>query len=220
MDDELRSRYRVNRGNYDSSVRRRPSAPVHHQRSRPNQPARSVQRPVIEPARPVVHVPRQSKRQKLQKAVLAVLVLTVLGGIVWWAYSRYADNNPFPANIQTNAQVLLFYPMTLPAGFQIDPSSMHFANGALIYDARKGDSRLVFTTQKTPPTFDYTAFYQQQLKDTRQFKTDLGEAAIGKLDERYLGSLVAGNSWLLLSTNSTSLSSEDMHQVIANLKKY
>lgn len=219
MDDDLRARYRVNRGSFDTA-RRTSRAPAHHQRSRQHQPVQSVQRPISQPPYPAAYTRRRPKPKKLKKLVLVILILAVLGGVVWWAYPKYADKNPFPANIQTNAQVMLLYPKTLPAGFEIDANGMHFANGALIYDAKKGDSRLVFTTQKTPPTFDYAAFYQQQLKVTRQFKTDLGEAAIGKPDARYLGSLVAGNTWLLLSTNSPDVSSEDMYQVIANLKKY
>lgn len=218
MDDDLRARYRVNRGSYEASVRHRANTTAQHPHQ--NRPQERIAQPAVEPNHLAMNAHRPSRRRESKKLLIIVLIVGILGGLATWAYPNYMNKNPFPAHIQNSSKALLLYPSKLPKGFFINQKSMHFDNGKLIYDATKGNTRLVFTTQKTPPTFDYAAFYQQQLKFTRQFKTDLGEAAIGKLDDRYLGSLVIGNTWLLLSTNSPDVSSKDMHQVFVNLKKY
>lgn len=218
MDDDLRSRYRISRGDY--------SRPVHRPgRQKPRQApqlrtAVDEKRPEIEPARPSANAHRRLRRRLFKRLILFMVFIAVMGGAGAFTYLRFKDKNPFPANIQTNAQVLLFYPDKLPSGFIIEPSSMHFVNGALIYDAKDGQKRLVFTTQRTPPNYDYKTFYKQDLKQVREMKSVYGKAVVGKYQDRYLGSLVSGNTWLLLSTNSPDVSVDDMSLVISNLKRY
>ncbi len=220
MDEDLRARYRVNRGDYNAPVHRAPRPPVHHQPARPHNHTTTAPRPEIESAHPVVPHQKGPKRKLFRKVIIVLVILGILGGAAAWAYPKYMDKNPFPANIQSSAQVQLFYPSKMPAGFKIEPSSMHFTNGAFIYDAKNADKRLVFTLQKTPPTYNYSSFYGQDLKNLKELTSPYGKAVVGKYQDRYLGSLVSGNTWLLLSTNNTSVSADDMSLIISNLKKY
>jgi hypothetical protein len=111
-------------------------------------------------------------------------------------------------------------PTKLPAGYSVDPSSFQYTNGINLFTANKGGQRLIFTIQKTPPTFDFATFYKQQLQNNQQFSTAYGQAAVGRNSGHYLGSLVAGNTWLLLSTNNSQLNADDFSLVLNNLKKY
>jgi hypothetical protein len=52
------------------------------------------------------------------------------------------------------------------------------------------------------------------------YTTAYGPAVIGTNDKRQLGSLVADGTWMLLSTNSSSVTLGDMSLVMNNLKKY
>lgn len=215
MDEDLRSRYRVTRDRYDAPVRTR-REPAHHQ----THTAPSDQQHANIPAKAAHQINRRPKRMIFKKLFFSVLFLAFLGTAAAWGYPRYMEKNPFPPNIQTNSQVQLFYPNKLPPGFEVDKTKMHFANGALIYDAKKADLRLVFTLQKTPPNYNYTNFYQQDLKNLQDLNSPYGKAVVGRYQDRVLGSLVSGNTWLLLSTNSTSVTNDDMSLVISNLKKY
>lgn len=161
------------------------------------------------------HKPRRGR-----KILAGVIVLAVIaaGGI--FAYPRLVQANPFSSDIQTNAGYKLFYPSKLPAGYTIDKTNINLANGVVIYSANNGDKRLVFTMQKTPPNFDFNTFYKQQLSNNQQYQTPYGQAVVGKNSDRFLGSLAAGGTWLLVSTNSQDVSMDDISLVMTHLKQY
>jgi len=205
----------------DSNTASRTQQPhVYHKKHGPKQPNAHQQPQQFAHPRP-----RPVKQHRfLRSAVKIFIILAILGGLAaggyLWAYPKYFPHNPFNANIQTNAGMPLLYPNKLPAGFQVDATSMKMANGVVAYAATKGSTRLVFTLQKTPPAFDFGVFYKDQLKNSQQFTTQYGEAIIGRNDNRYLGSLVAGSTWLLLSTNSPDITYDQMSLVMHNLKKF
>jgi hypothetical protein len=108
----------------------------------------------------------------------------------------------------------------LPPGYIVDKSSIKIANGALTYHADNGRRRLVFTLQDVPTNLDFADFYKAQMKDIHQYTTAYGQAIIGTNDNRRLGSLVSGTSWMLLSTNTSDVTFDDMSLVMSSLKKY
>jgi hypothetical protein len=198
---------------------------IAHHPSKPHQPPKTVATP--QPVQP--HHAAQSHHAKkrggwAKKWLIGLLVLLIIGGIAatgaLWAYPKYVKTNPFTADIQSNAKMGLFYPDKMPDGYSVNKSSIHTANGAVIYNAYNGDKKLVFTIQKAPPSFNFGKFYDDQLKNAQQFSTPNGEAVIGKNDNRYLGSISSDGSWLLLSTNSQDVTYDDMALVMHNLKKY
>ena len=163
---------------------------------------------------------RKPRRTLWRKLAVLTVILAVLAGAGVYAYPKYLAPNPFPVNIQENAGLSLLYPAKLPAGYQVDKTSFSLDNGILIYAVTNGDKKMVFTLQKTPANFDFTSFYKQQLSGTQQFRTPFGQATIGKNSNHYLGSLPAGDTWLLLSTNSPQISIDEMSLLLQNLKKY
>jgi hypothetical protein len=60
----------------------------------------------------------------------------------------------------------------------------------------------------------------QPQPEAQQYQTPYGQATVGKNSGRYLGSLTDGDTWLLLSTNSTAVSQDDISLVMTHLKKY
>jgi hypothetical protein len=223
--DEMRGRYKMPRRDYAQPARR----PAHIPESLkgayqpPPQPKTThdthSQPPRHERPAAAYHAPRPKRR--LRRAIISLFIIltaAAVGGL--WAYPRYAAADPFPADIRSQAGTSLLYPKKLPAGYSVDPSTMHLTSGVLIYAANKGGPRLIFTIQKTPPSFDFETFYKKELTNSQQFLTPYGQAIIGKNQDRYLGSLVAGDTWLLLSTNNTDISLNDMSLVMNNLKRY
>lgn len=221
--DDMRDRYRAPRRDYAGPVRR-PMVPTPH---RPVEPVAATT-PVApaEPHQPSPHhhqpakPHRRPKKRRFIRLLVFLLILAALAGGGFVAYQKYFVKNPFPADIRKNAGIDLLYPTKLPAGYKVNPTSIQRTNGILIYDANNGNQRLVFTLQNTPPTFDFDTFYKQQLQNSQQFSTKFGQAAVGKNSGRYLGSLVDGGTWLLLSTNNPQLTANDYSLVLNNLKKY
>lgn len=217
-------------------IRRLPTNLQHH---RPQPAARPIQHhpsPSGHPHQPnpVAHTPaahhpdhhqaaavknKPKKRKWLKAMILLIIIAAIAGGAVY-AYPRYIDKNPFPANIQTNAEFSLLYPKKLPTGYAIDNSTIQLTNGVLLYAANNGDKKLVFTTQKTPPTFNFTEFYKEQLQSSRQIDTNYGEATVGTNSGHVIGSLVAGNTWVIVSTTDSHLNQSDFIEVLKNLKRY
>jgi hypothetical protein len=189
--------------------------PAPHQEAKPTHPK-------FRPAEPAAHrpTPARKKRRLARKLIVTVLILGILGGACAWAYPKYAHKNPFPADIRASAAVQLLYPSKLPAGYTISSSSIHLDNGVLTYAANNGAKRIVFTTQRAPKSFDFPAFNQKYLKNPKQLSTAYGQAVIGQNEDRALGSLVSGQSWLILSTNNSQISPDNLALIMNSLKKY
>jgi hypothetical protein len=234
--DDMRSRYRL-RGDDERPVHEalrhayQPPPRPHAHSTRPHhQPeAQKPPEPQVQPEpiqRHIEATPAQRQHYKKpkvrvwRKVVIFAAIIAALAGAGVYAYPKYFGPNPFPANIQQNTKLALLYPSKLPAGYQVDKTSFNLDNGILIYSAANGDKKMVFTLQKTPANFDFTSFYKQQLTGTQQFQTLYGQATIGKNSGHYLGSLPAGDTWVLLSTNSPAVSIDDMSTALQNLKKY
>lgn len=231
---DIRDRYRVP-GSDDGQ----PAQPVHealrHAYQPPPRPAAAQPRQPqpVSHSQPVRHqtvneTPSKQRRHKASKprlwpkAIVFIVILAALASAGVYAYPRYIKSSPFPAAIRddVDGSVRLLYPTKLPEGYQIDKTSFNYANGILIYAATNNDKRIVFTLQKTPDNFDFTSFYKQQLSGTQQYQTTYGQATVGKNDKRYLGSLPAGDTWLILSTNSTKVNINDLAVALQNLKQY
>jgi hypothetical protein len=181
----------------------------------PEEPA-----PAPGPAAPPQSYYHKPKKTAWRKFALLTVILAALAGAGVYAYPKFIAPNPFPASIQHDANLSLLYPAKLPAGYQIDKTSFSLANDILIYTAASGDKKMVFTLQKTPSTFNFDSFYKQQLTGTQQFQTPYGQATVGKNNGHYLGSLPAGDTWLLVSTNSPAVNMDDMSIALQNLKKH
>jgi hypothetical protein len=244
MDDDIRSRYRMPRRDYAGPIRRHPAAGGSGSDDRPMFAPRPPAQPRPQPApahQPVPHhtpahnqqtaahrvEPAAARRHTRRKkhpfiktlVILIILVSLAVGG--WFGYQKYRVQNPFPEDIRSQSKLDLLYPVKLPAGYTINNQNMDLSNGILIYDANdKSGHRLVFTIQATPANFIFDSFYKQQLTNRQQYNTDFGSATVGKNSNRVLGSLVDDDTWLLLSTNSSDVTFNDMSLVLTHLKKY
>ncbi len=245
MDDDLRNRFRAVRRDYTAPAPRppRPASQANPHQSAPSQPmfpaaqtynsTPAVPKPTSRHHQPrhQEHIPAQavhqtkSKAHKKSKKLLKILVLLVLvsaaagaGGL--WAYPKYFTPNPFPASIQSNVKIALFYPKKLPASYTVDQSSMNLNNGVVTFRAVNGQKHIVFTLQSVLPGFDFATFYKTQMTSPKIYSTAYGEATIGTNDKRQLGSLAQNNTWLILSTNSSDVSASDMALIMTNLKKF
>ena len=198
----------------------RPS--THHAEQTDQKPTAQYQPRYEKPAK------KTSRRKKWFIATSILLIVgTLAAGGVLWAYPKYNNQKaesqtkgPFSSDVQNSATFKLFYPGTLPPGYKVDESSIKFANNVLTYAASNSKGqRLVFTMQQIAPQFNFNQFYKEQLKESEEITTPYGKAVIGKNSNRNLGSMAVDNTWLLLSTNSTEVTADEMALVLQNLKQ-
>ncbi|MBX4188706.1 hypothetical protein KW792_01245 [Candidatus Saccharibacteria bacterium] len=226
--DDMRERYRRPRQEYSPPVRRlTPTAPVRPHAPNPS-PAPAAPTPKHRPAHTVQHAPAPAhhrdhtkpKRRWFLKTVIILIILGGLAGAAAYAYPKYHAKNPFPADVRSHAKFTLLYPTQLPAGYAVDKASVSTSNEILLFNAINSGQKMTFSEQKIPKGFDFSNFYKTGLANTQQFSTVYGQAAVGKAAGHYVGSLVAGDTWLLISTDSDTLNSDDFTNTLNHLKKY
>lgn len=222
MDDDIRNRYRRD---YTNEVIR-PSRPHHQPGPRPPQhPAQHHPRPA-EPAsnqaapshnQAATHTPPK-KRRRLRVVLILFVLLLAAGAAGYW-YKSNMLSSPIPANIRASVNFPLIYPTKLPSGYHLDNTSFSSSGGVVLYSAQNGPgNKIAFTVQQRPSGFDFNNFYKQGLTDPSTFDTSLGQAALGTANGRPLGSLLTDTSWLLVSSASKSVQSDDLRLILNNLK--
>lgn len=170
----------------------------------------------IKPEKTIKTQPKKSKRNLL---ILVVLLLIACGAFGGYLYYSGLPKDPFTQEIKKNFKLDLVYPGKLPADFRLDERSVILSGQILNYQAgnSKGD-KIVFTIQEKPPTFDFKTFYQVGLSGTEQFNTNLGQGAVGKSEDSYLGSLVTDESWVLIRTDSKEINGTHLKLIITDLR--
>lgn len=163
--------------------------------------------------------PRKSKSRKKLIAIV-ILILIVLGGAAGYWYKFRLPTDPIPASIKSSVNYPLLYPSKLPPGYKIVASSFNSANDAVVFEADDQSSdKIAFSVQKRPPTFDFPSFYKQGLGNAALFSTDIGEAAVGTVASKPIGSLATDKSWMLVSSSSKNVTNSDIRLILNNIKQ-
>ncbi len=217
MDDDMRRRYRRD---YTGEMIKppRPQAAA--------QPGRPAPNPSIPPAHhpspghhAAAHPPVKSRRRRrpLIAALLVLLIAAAGGGGYWYRSNRLAS--PVPDDVRASVNFPILYPSQLPSGYRLDDSSFSTSGGVVLYSAvNPAGTKIAFTDQQRPSNFNFNNFYKQGLSNSTTFDTPLGQAALGTANGRPLGSLVSDNSWVLVSSASKSVQSDDLRLVLNSLK--
>lgn len=160
-----------------------------------------------------------TSKHRFAPGIWAALVLAAIatGCLIWWLVSK--QTSPFPATIQQSSQLTLFYPTTLPQGYELDRSSIQHTNGVVTYVAKNSVNKYInFSLQPRADNFDFTAFYTTTLVKAFKFTTTYGEATVGNMQSNgnMVGSLINGDTWLLISAPPV-ITSSSLQTIISNL---
>jgi hypothetical protein len=148
----------------------------------------------------------------------SLLVLCGVGTGVYVVHARLSAS-PFSAEASRSAGLPLYYPAKLPDGWRIDPGSLHTDTGMAYYQLANASNIINVTLQTRPSSFNFNNFYTETLHNTTQFLTPLGQAAIGKADGHYLGSLAIDDIWILVTPGSPDLPADDLHTILSNMRR-
>lgn len=156
--------------------------------------------------RPLVYVP-------------ACLLLLAVGFGVY--YEFIAAHDPIPKNIRSQVSFTLYYPKSLPPGWSINKSSYYVDTSDQVvgYNLQGPNGNLNLSIQPVPKSFNFNDFYTKRLTGTIQFLTPLGQGAIGKSNDKYVGSLETTSSWVLATPGSGGVSQADIQFALDHLQE-
>lgn len=146
--------------------------------------------------------------------IIAGVSLLVLASIFFVKSS--SQKSPVPNPYKNALGFSTPYPTKLPEGFSVNPSSFNSTNSVLIYSIDTGNQPISVSVQRKPESFDFDSFYSKGLQGTQKFTTDIGEAAVGKAEGKIIGSLLAGDSWAILTSTSSTLTQIQLQEIIKN----
>jgi len=157
-------------------------------------------------------------KKKIVFICLSVLIIT-LGIVGLRKYQNKMSQNIFSNTMLSSVNFSLFRPASLPTGFIINKQSIQTNGQIVTYSASdKLGHNIVFSIQQRPATFDFDSFYSKSLTSTQRFITNNGEAAIGSAARAgKVGSLVSGDTWVLVTSNYSSLTSEAFQDILKGL---
>lgn len=159
-----------------------------------------------------------NRRKKI--TIVAVVAFILLTGLATSGWLLMQTEDPTPPSVKASVSLPLYYPEKLPPGFALNEKSYSVNGEVVSFNASKSNGdKILFTVQPRPPTFDYQTFYQKGLSGTEQFTTPIGQAAIGKAQNKLIGNLVTDVSWVLIGTNSSDISASDLRLVLNGLKR-
>lgn len=157
---------------------------------------------------------------KLYLPIFLVAVGGSIGGLWWLDKTRHASTVAIPRPIAEKVLFDLYVPAQLPKGYTVKDDSYIVKDRALIFYAAKEDgSRIIFSEQPRPKSFDFVGFYQQQLKNAKSIRGSQYASVTGKLENGYtLLSTLTDTTWLLITTQA-AISEQDLGSITAHLQQ-
>jgi hypothetical protein len=162
--------------------------------------------------------PPQKKSRLFLGIIVSVVSAVVL--IASFALLQHKNSDPVPNNVKKSSTIPVYYPVKLPVGYSIKGNSFSNNVDVITYFAEDNkNNRIIFSIQKPLSTEEQKDFDKRVLEDRVEVISNVGKAAIGKVNGHITGSLIANKSWILVTTSSNQISKPDMAGLLADFKK-
>ena len=155
---------------------------------------------------------------KLSKKLIIIppLLLAIIGGAVYWQTRE--ESTPVPASFQVSTNFTMYYPASLPEGFEYDEIAHDKETGVVTYSIASGDRKLYFSLQSKPDGFDLDGFNNEKITGGRNFDTKIGQLTTGVFENQTVGSIIANSTWVMITAGpGTSL--DDIENVGKSMKQ-
>lgn len=150
-----------------------------------------------------------------------ITILVIVGfaaGILAAITLGSAPGVKIPVAIEEKVLFPTYLPEPLPKGYTLAENSFHVEEGALLFQITQEQKKISFAEQTKPKDFDFNAFYQQQLTDTKNLRGAPHSSVLGKTQEgSYLLSIVTDETWLLVTTQDAGES--DLRFIAEHIKQ-
>jgi len=137
--------------------------------------------------------------------IIFVILLGAGGGAYYFLQNRAAVI--IPQAVIDKTLFPIYTPKQLPGGFALDESSIANNEGVLVFQLKNTDGRVLAVSQQSiPPKFDFTDFYEKQMKGARTISgtphhSVIGEMAVKEGQGAKFLSIRTGETWLMVSGN-------------------
>lgn len=153
----------------------------------------------------------------------ASVVLALVVGVVVFVRSQTMAVT-VPASIEQQAVFAIYVPTALPGSYQIVPESWGNEEGVVVYSLRNASGgNIALTEQSVPANFDFTGFYESQMKDIRRvdgatYESVIGGSSVNADAKSRLLSIRAEDTWVLVSTQTAT--DADLEFIARHIRKY
>lgn len=147
---------------------------------------------------------RRGVNLKLISGILVVIL--AVGGGAYYVWRGMAAVT-IPQAIIDKTLFPVYVPKQLPAGFALDETSVTNNEGVLVFQLKHTDGRIISVSEQgIPPKFDFTEFYEKQMKGARTISGTPHHSVIGEMvvqegqGAKFL-SVRTGETWVMVSGN-------------------
>jgi hypothetical protein len=145
-------------------------------------------------------------QRRIHLKVIGIILAVILVGI-WSTYYFLQNRSPvsIPQAVIDKTLFPVYVPAPLPAGFTIDEASATNNDGVLVFDVKNRDGRVISVSEQSmPANFDFTAFYEKQMKGARTisgapFHSVIGEMVVENGQGAKFLSVRADGTWIMVT---------------------
>lgn len=160
-----------------------------------------------------------------KRLFLGVLFGLLIAGLFVGWYQRASHVSLVPKNIQKSVDFPIYYPESLPAGYNLDTQSFRLAEAGVVlfavtYDKGKD---IVFSEQQQPSASEMDKFISSYVPLNSALQFPLGQAKVGAYGSapniRTVVSLPVRNGPWLIATAPSEVSHDDLVKILTSLTK-
>jgi hypothetical protein len=148
-----------------------------------------------------------------------IVVLVSLAGASVWFYLQTRKSLPVQADarskleqLEPQADMPLYFPAPLPAGFEAPASEVGFIEDGVVGFTLVQQEKKLLVTQQVRPSL------MEEVNKKVEFTTSVGKAYIADLNGRQTGFLLT-SSTLVIITSPDKIGNEQLQQVLESMQK-
>lgn len=129
--------------------------------------------------------------------------------------------DPFTSSNSGGVVFPLYYPTTLPSGFHVALKSVNSPqSGVYVVNYVGPDKSIIYMSQEARPSEFNIGGFDSKLSNVQTQITNLGEIEVGQINNGVdvVGSLATNKSWIIINTSSSSISLQEVVNMLASLR--
>lgn len=123
-------------------------------------------------------IPDKQPRRK-RKWLWLIIIVVVIASVVTTVIIKNKNSNPFPKNIRTSADFPLYYPDSLPSGYELSRASIKYDRNIVFYNISHGNSEIRISEQSKPTNPPDFSAIQKAYSSFRKVDIPAGQAISG-----------------------------------------
>ena len=154
---------------------------------------------------------------------LVVAFILLAGGAAAWFVLQSHQAIVLPQEVVSKTLFPIYVPSQLPAGFTLDDKTIGNDGDVLVFQIKDESNRVIaITEQSIPANFNFTDFYEKQVKGARTlggtpFHSVIGESITKEGPGFKMLSIRADNTWVMVS--GQNIGDSELEFIAKNLRK-